>query len=745
MDTHTEEVSRGQYDNYPTQTSLPSGNEIQIDFNSLRNPFTPKPILITPRQPKGTVSPVNPNPKGEPQPEGALLQPKYFLGTVEGGMEGNFHGYYFPPSHIQNHGSSYLEQDTQRKSPMLKPYQFGHHYHSTLVSNRQANFVEPRVLFPPTRDSMYTLEQCYPTTEGALGDNGNYCQYQSNHWVDRNISFPHRERDNQARYPPRHRDRNSYEKGGYAPHDQDKEYPLSDHEERREQAPPSSHVGPTRTDTNRALYIRHQHAKFEHTSDTDSISDIDEYRLKTIKKSPATSLVNDSSNVGKVLSHVVQQQAEMHQKNLEVMQSLVNRPTNSFILDDVPVFDGLKGSIEFEQWLLELDKAAEITGMMMLQLAFSKSTGTPHKMIKQLCKIKSWLYIKEKLQITHAKLATDVHASTDLNLNRQKRHEPLEDYIERFYQSYKRATNGEDPGQTRNPHIINTFVRNLYNRDIRKRVSGTQLVDLQSAFSTTVKIQQKLKHFEGYEYISDDDDDGRDKVVNLINTGNPEAQTKHTQGPSGATPVGPCYVCGGYGHLGRDCPNKTRNWKNPMGTYVKATNGQYIPLQLLNTSPPTLTQQIMSQGIINLQAWVEIQEKVNALAENNQLIDKQQKTLGRSHQKLKRLTNALHEPSKTPTRQHKSNLKFGTRRLTDKKVKFSNAKPDMPPAVHDGTVNMIQNENEGKSKDTEDVESTPVPNDSPSSSDDKSKCDYFGLLSSSSDEYNSGDQSGDDE
>ena len=291
---------------------------------------------------------------------------------------------------------------------------------------------------------------------------------------------------------------------------------------------------------------------------------------------------------------------------------------NSFILDDVPVFDGLKGSIEFEQWLLELDKAAEITGITMLQLAFSKSTGTPHKMIKQLRKDKSWLYIKEKLQIMYAKLATDVHASTDLNLNKQKRHEPLEDYIERFYQSYKRATNGEDPGQTQNPHIINTFVRNLYNRDIQKRVSGTQLVDLQSAFSMAVKIQWKLKWFEGYEYISDNDDNGGDKVVNLLNTGNPEAQTKHTPGPSGVAPVGPCYVCGGYGHLGRDCPNKTRNWKNSMGMYIKATNGQYIPLQLLNTSPPTLTQQITSQGVIDPQAWVEIQEKVNALAENNQ-------------------------------------------------------------------------------------------------------------------------------
>ena len=56
--------------------------------------------------------------------------------------------------------------------------------------------------------------------------------------------------------------------------------------------------------------------------------------------------------------------------------------------------------------------------------------------------------------------------------------------------------------------------------------------------------------------------------------------------------------------------------------YIKTTSGQYIPLQLLGTSPPTLTQQITTQGIITPEAWVKIQEKVNALAENNELIDK---------------------------------------------------------------------------------------------------------------------------
>ena len=180
---------------------------------------------------------------------------------------------------------------------------------------------------------------------------------------------------------------------------------------------------------------------------------------------PSNTTLYTSQQVNNVLSKLVEHQAAMQDKNLKVMEMLVNCSTNEFVLDDVPVFDGLKGSIDFENWLLELDKAVEVMGMNISELAFLKSSGTPHKMIKRLGREKTWEFIKEKLQITYSKLATDVHASTDLNQNKQKRHEPLEDFIEQFYQNYKQAT-GEDPARTRNPHVINTFVRNLYNRDI---------------------------------------------------------------------------------------------------------------------------------------------------------------------------------------------------------------------------------------------------------------------------------------
>ena len=209
--------------------------------------------------------------------------------------------------------------------------------------------------------------------------------------------------------------------------DDDQEgYPLSDFEEST--IPTNKGIVPGK-------YCNPLRVKSEHQS---SDSDGDESNDDTyIPQKPSNTTLDTSQQVNDVLSKLVEHQAAMQDKNLKVMETLVNCSTNAFVLDDVPVFDGLKGSIDFEHWLLELDKAVEVTSMNISELAFSKSSGTPHKMIKRLRGEKTWDFIKEKLQITYSKLVTDVHASTDLNQNKQKRHEPLEDFIKWFYQNYK--------------------------------------------------------------------------------------------------------------------------------------------------------------------------------------------------------------------------------------------------------------------------------------------------------------------
>ena len=116
------------------------------------------------------------------------------------------------------------------------------------------------------------------------------------------------------------------------------------------------------------------------SSDSDG-DESNEYTY-TLQK-PSNTTLDTSQQVNDVLSKLVEHQAAMQDKNLKVMEMLVNHSTNAFVLDDIPVFDGLKGSIDFENWLLELDKAVEVTGMNISELAFSKSSGTPHKMVKK--------------------------------------------------------------------------------------------------------------------------------------------------------------------------------------------------------------------------------------------------------------------------------------------------------------------------------------------------------------------------
>ena len=141
--------------------------------------------------------------------------------------------------------------------------------------------------------------------------------------------------------------------------------------------------------------------------------------------------------------------------------------------------------------------------------------------------------------------------------------------------------------------------------------------------------------------MSDEEDD--DKVVNVLDLNKDGTAKSIIPGLTGATGIGPCFKCSGYGHLSRDCPSRDKMKERGNTSFIKTTSVQYILLQLLGTSPPTLTQQITTQGIITPEAWVKIQEKVNALAENNELIDKRQKMLGRSHQKLKKLTKVIHK------------------------------------------------------------------------------------------------------
>ena len=447
------------------------------------------PILITPRHPENESSrseseiPKRMNSPDSPSdPNG-----RYFSGTVEQGKGGNFYGYYFTPS-----PTAYPK--TQRRFYSSTPH-LERGFGDRSVPHRYVEPMMPRRLFSTTlgmQSNNYYEDN--PHTHELPNQYFEEGPWQGNlKGVPENAPAPvctgkYTVQDYQIR-DLKEKDPVKTEVGPtIVNHPRDTDYaPSNPRSYDKDWAHMPPWRGPPKCEDEDGYPLPHfeeglgsknkrmrddVRMKTEpNWSDTDQGNDSD---TETHPVNPShqsqknmSALLDSSQQVSEVLSHLVEHQNNLQEKNLEIMERLVSRSTNSFVLDDIPVFDRLKGSVDFENWLLELDKAAEITGMGMLELAFSKSSGTPHKMIKRLRREKFWEYIKEKLQITYSKLATDVHASTDLNQNKQKRQEPLEDFIERFYQNYKRVT-GEDPARTRNPHTINTFVQNLYNRDITK-------------------------------------------------------------------------------------------------------------------------------------------------------------------------------------------------------------------------------------------------------------------------------------
>ena len=445
------------------------------------------PILITPCHPpteptRDSIDRSDPYQNIPSMGESTKPGGKYFSGTVENGQGGNFHGYYFYPLNLTP-----SLRDPPTTNPIRHtstPYDPNgpNEYGLTPSGSRPPGESLPRTLFPTPRHVPKRERVSGEGYDGKYGpevsERGSYCSGERlnkhltspppNHVFHYHVKgHPTHNHPIPPGYPPQRglehlppkgkgNERSFHPRalrGNYVKQEDEDGYPLPEFD-----GPPSMDTDcrkPPSMDTDCRKPPRLRPMKPEpELTDSDQGSEVDQethaqtslgYSSNGIRTPSSVSSVRRgagdtslaSSQVGDVLSQLLNHQKVLQDKNLEVMNNLVNRSTNSFVLDDIPVFDGLRGSVDYETWLLELDKAVEITGMSMMELAFSKSSGTPHKMIKRLRREKSWEFIKEKLQITYAKLATDVHASTDLNLNKQKRHEPLEDYIERFYQNYK--------------------------------------------------------------------------------------------------------------------------------------------------------------------------------------------------------------------------------------------------------------------------------------------------------------------
>ena len=130
---------------------------------------------------------------------------------------------------------------------------------------------------------------------------------------------------------------------------------------------------------------------------------------------------------------------------------------------------------------------------------------------------KSWNVVKTRLEESYSLVPTAEHASAML-CRKQKKDEPLVDYILRFAEhSYE--TNGVDAVEEENKAIITFFIKNLFNRDIRRRVAGAKNIrTLADAFKSAQHNLLKLKRYEGLNYDSNDEDNMTEEaeMVNVV-------------------------------------------------------------------------------------------------------------------------------------------------------------------------------------------------------------------------------------
>ena len=114
-------------------------------------------------------------------------------------------------------------------------------------------------------------------------------------------------------------------------------------------------------------------------------------------------------------------------------------------------------------------------------------------------------------------VAMKYHAATDL-LRKQRPNESLQDYIV-YWTEKCHCSMKMDPSTINNKLVIVLFVKNMYNKEIHRRVAGAKNINiLLNAFKSA---QMNLLKLQKYESLVADDDSGHTfhSVSQIMNKG----------------------------------------------------------------------------------------------------------------------------------------------------------------------------------------------------------------------------------
>ena len=156
-----------------------------------------------------------------------------------------------------------------------------------------------------------------------------------------------------------------------------------------------------------------------------------------------------------------------------MMQVINNRYEYDNLMGDILIYDGK--NMDLAGWLLQREKVALLANSKEYELATAISTSTSYKMLQTMGKARRWHEIRKKLEVLYSFIATDIHGVNDLH-RKQCPDGTLHGYIQNFTDLTNKAM-GINPANIKNRAIIFLFIKNLYNKDIRRRVAGAKVIN----------------------------------------------------------------------------------------------------------------------------------------------------------------------------------------------------------------------------------------------------------------------------
>ena len=215
---------------------------------------------------------------------------------------------------------------------------------------------------------------------------------------------------------------------------------------------------------------------------------------------------------------------------------------HKILIQDIPTFNG-SNLMQLQDWLVDIETAANLTEESRTKLAQAKSKGLPHMLITEAISLGKNL--EEIRDLLHLKICnSDIHTSVGHFMNiQQKDKESLAAYIHRFKREAKRCNFNN------NAATIRIFVKHFKNaHTLAACVYEKGPQTLTDAIIEVEKLQASQQLTASPLPSS---------TVNVMNNeGDQCFQCQELGHLAHNCPNIHCLKCDEYGHIAADCPDR---------------------------------------------------------------------------------------------------------------------------------------------------------------------------------------------